>query len=506
MSYYDSTPIPPLPATQEEVLAQIERLRRQLEQQLKAAQDEATKKALKRALEIQKQQEKKFKDSLDKLDEETKKRLDALDKKQRERLAAISKKIESDIVRVQKEISKDVNRKMKDLRTDIQDQFEGVNKKIERQQAEIQTINHQMQVMADSVNQLASNIDARFREDEQQIHNIQQDIDEIHQRFQNEDQQAREMVKTAIDLLALVESRTLLDRFAPDNEADDIRNHVRDLTTKNLTGAALTAAADNVITQIWDTERHAAKAKARHDALVEIAMGQVERVLTVVNKNREIEKEVEGGDPMIVENEFWSEGEYGRLEKELNDLMAELEDRYNNNLTEKRVNDIVRRSAEIEGRIMQICAESVSKAILSEARVETVEDIITAMREKGWMLKGLKENNPQNNYMGGEEDNDWRKGVFAILEKNTGEEITIIVDPASDTQNQLIVHQETSGKSEQEVRIQMDAIKHELCESGYTIGDTTSGATHIPEMGSATSLGQAHATEKVREKLQGKNC
>ena len=82
------------------------------------------------------------------------------------------------------------------------------------------------------------------------------------------------------------------------------------------------------------------------------------------------------------------------------------------------------------------------------------------MESKGWTIKGGEEN-PQINYMGGEVDNDWRQGVCAVLENNIGEEITIIVDPESESQNRLIVHQETSksGMTEKKVQEQMQIIQ-----------------------------------------------
>ncbi len=501
MSYIDSAPIEPTPATMDDVLNQIEWLRQQLEQQIRLAQDAATREAFERALEIQQQQAARIQESLDWLSEEMRNNLEILDSSQRQRLTEITNQVYEDINRAQKKMAETVNRQMADLRTDIEDAFEGVNTSIKRQQTEINTINHQMQVMAEGINQLASDIDERFKQDERRMNNIQASIDQIHQRFHNEDEQAREAVKTARALMDVVERRTMLDRFAPDYEANDIRQRVKNLENSENNGAALKAEATEAITQIWQTERHAIQEKVKHDALVEVAMTQVERVLSVVNDNREIKKAVENGDPISIENDFWSEGEYGRLEKELKGLMKELEDRYNQNLTRQRIDAIVKRSAQIEGRILQICAESVAKAVLSEARVETVEDIINVMQGKGWMLKGLKEGAPQNNYMGGEEDNDWRKGVFAVLENNLGEIITVIVDPVSDTQNKLIIHQETSGRTDQEINSQMEAIKQQLCEGGYTIGETTSGITHIPEMGSANRLGQAHATDKVRQKV-----
>ena len=332
----------------------------------------------------------------------------------------------------------------------------------------------------------------------------EQEIASIQQRFADEDANARAAVDMTRALMETVEQRTLLDRFAPGYEAQDLRHRIDSLVQSQNQGAVLTAQAEEAITQIWQVESHATQEKAKHDAMVEITQTQVERVLTVINENREIEQPVEGGEPMKVENEFWSEGEFGRLEQELAGLKAELEDRYNTKLTKERIEAIARRSAEIESRILQIGAESVAKAILSEARVETVEDIVNAMESKGWTLKG-GEADPQFNYMGGEVDHDWRKGVCAVLENNLGEEITVIVDPdETNSQNRLIVHQETSktGMTEKKVHEQMQTIQNQMRDLGYELGESQAGVATIPEMGSAERLGRAHATEQIRQQIQ----
>lgn len=503
MSNWETTPVQPTPATQQDVNNQIEQLRRLLQAQIREAQRAAAEQASQRAREIQLEQIRILQNSISALDEATRKNLDAMDQRHRQQLQEITRRVYDDIEQSQRKMQERINSQLEGMAADLTGQIEDLDTRIQQQrQQDIQTINNQMQIIVNDMNDMAKSIDKRFEEDEQQIATIQDDLADIRKHFQDEDELARQTVATAKALLDVVEKRTLLDRFAPDNEAEDVRKRVEDLSKSSLHGAALTAKAEETITQIQQTERHAVKEKAKHDALVEVAMTQVEKVLAVVNENREIEQEVEGGDPMKVECDFWSEGEYGRLEEELEDLKKELKDRYNDKLTEERVQAILKRSAEIEGRIMQIGAESVAKAILSEVRVETVDDIVNAMKKKGWMLKGESEGNPESNYMGGEKDHDWRKGVFAVLENNLGEEITIIVDPVSLNQNQLIVHQETSDKSEQEVERQMETIKQQLCEIGFPVGETTSGVAQIPEMGSAKSLGKAHATDKIRQKVQ----
>lgn len=507
MSYSERAYVPPRNATVQDVENQINQLRNQLQNELRKAQQQAVDKASKRAEAIQREQIRKIQDSINALDKASRRNLEEMDRRHREQLETITTRIYDDIAKsqqqTQQQLKRHVDRKIDNLASDVTNQIKGLDAKIQKQrERDMKAIDQQMKAIVDDINNMAKDINNRFEQNEQEIADIQSDLADIHKRFNNEDELARQTVDAANKLLGLVEGRTMLDRFAPEYETQDLRTRMVSLNESTLNGAALTAKAEEAITQIWQTERHAIQEKAKHDAMVEVAMTQVEKVLGVINENRELEREVVGGDPFKVECNFWSEGEYEELEEELRRLERELEDRYNSNLTKERIEEITQRSAEIENRILQIAGESIAKATLSEARVETVEDIVNAMESKGWVIKGPVDH-PEFNYMGGEVDHDWRKGVCAVLENNVGEEITVIVDPLSDSQNRLIVHQETSksGKTDKEVHEKMKTIKDEMCSLGYEIGGTTANDIHIPEMGSTERLGKAHATERIREKL-----
>jgi len=503
MSHYQVARTRPRFQTQQNVAEQIRQLQQELAQQMQAAQNTAVTASIERVREAQHQQTRRMNESINQtnerinaLNETTRRNLEEMDRRHREQLSRLTDRVYEDVNAAQQRLVNSVNRQIDHLASDVTAKLQGLDTRIQSQQREIRTINEQMDVLTQGISEIVNDIDQHFERNEQEIASIQQ-------RFADEDEKARAVVDMTRALMEAVEQRTMLDRFAPGYEAQDLRHRIDSLTQSQNHGTVLTAQAEEAITQIWQVENHAIQEKAKHDSIVEIALTNIERILTIVNENRVMEQAVEGGEPMQIENEFWSEGEYGRLEQELNDLQAELGNRYDRNLTKERVEAITRRSAEIEGRILQIGAESVAKAVLSEARVETAEDIVSAMESKGWTIKGGEEN-PQINYMGGEVDNDWRQGVCAVLENNIGEEITIIVDPESESQNRLIVHQETSksGMTEKKVQEQMQTIQKQMRDLGYEIGESQSGVATIPQMGSVDRLGQAHATEQVRQQIQ----
>lgn len=221
--------------------------------------------------------------------------------------------------------------------------------------------------------------------------------------------------------------------------------------------------------------------------MVEDSLYSIEFVLGIAKMNRIVNFNF---PTLSVDNDFWSKGEFGQLEKELCDYKKELECIQ----SASRIVEIERRSKEIEGRFLQITAESVAKAILSEERAEIIEGIIHAMVRSGWAVKGQKEGNPAINYMGGKVNHDWREGVFAILENNMGEEVTIIISHVSNTQNRIVVyqHSDTPHLLSEGIVVFLD---RELGEEGYYIDEMLYGDRNIPEMESAEFLGKAHAVD-----------
>jgi hypothetical protein len=491
MSHYVVTPSQPRFSTQQRVQrdtnAQIEQLRRLEQRQAELAAQDSAQRLAQQVAQTQQQALDAQQHQLNSLRQSTREQLLKLDEQQRQNLNRLSNSIYNDMGRMQTQITKKVNDMTSQINT------------LGRNQ---QVLSQQLNFMAQGVQQMAVNIDRHFEENEREISNIKTDIRSIHDRFAQEDQQANDAVSAAVALLKIVEKRTMLDRFAPGYEAQDIRERINRLTQSANHGASLMAQAEEAMIQIWQIERHAVQEKAKHDAMIELALTQVERILNVINSNRISQTQVEGGEPMEIENNFWSEGEYERLTQEMQQLHEELNDRYSRNLDKDRIAKIMQRSVDIENRIIEISTESVAKAILSEARVETVEDIVNMMESKGWTVKGGEEN-PELNYMGGEVDNDWRKGVFAVLQNNLGEEITVIVDPDENGNNHLVLHKESDsiGLTDENLTKQMMSIRDEMKDLGYEIGASRNGVATIPQMGSGDRLGQAHATEQLQQKL-----
>ena len=275
MSHYVVTPSQPRFSTQQRVQrdtnAQIEQLRRLEQRQAELAAQDSAQRLAQQVAQTQQQALDAQQHQLNSLRQSTREQLLKLDEQQRQNLNRLSNSIYNDMGRMQTQITKKVNDMTSQINT------------LGRNQ---QVLSQQLNFMAQGVQQMAVNIDRHFEENEREISNIKTDIRSIHDRFAQEDQQANDAVSAAVALLKIVEKRTMLDRFAPGYEAQDIRERINRLTQSANHGASLMAQAEEAMIQIWQIERHAVQEKAKHDAMIELALTQVERILNVINSNR----------------------------------------------------------------------------------------------------------------------------------------------------------------------------------------------------------------------------
>ena len=137
---------------------------------------------------------------------------------------------------------------------------------------------------------------------------------------------------------------------------------------------------------------------------------------------------------------------------------------------------------------------------LSEQRVIVSNDVLNAMTKQGWELKS------DPDFMGGETDNDWREGTFAVLHKpNTGEEVSILVLPEEKDGkkgNQIIFHRNDDLlESASAFQTRMEEIKREIEKSGYKLGalrEPEHGDGKVEQLRSRDAMSKRGASEKLR--------
>lgn len=366
-----------------------------------------------------------------------------------------------------------------------------------------------LQQMETETRQRMSDMDSRMKahegrldQAEQQIIGMQREMSNLKQRFNDENKAAREAVNMVVAEMDAVEKRTLIDRFVP-VDAEHVRDRISRLLESSNEGAVLAAQAEEAMTQVLQMEKDAMRRQQEHDALVNETMVRLEAMLEVVNENRTIPHKTEDGDIVEIENDYWSRGEYSQMKERLGTMRNQLEDRYDPSLTEDRIHEIDEEIEKSASQLESMTKTSVERATLSQARMETVSDIMEVMYEQGWTVKQIHDQDAA--YMGGDDDEeDWREGVFAVMENN-GQEVTIIVNPNDDaTQNNLIIHTNNTDQTDDEYHRQVENIAREIGRSGYEVSAPNSGGhQHIPEFDNSERLAERGGARAVKERLRG---
>ena len=353
------------------------------------------------------------------------------------------------------------------------------------------------------INQVTDDMERQFREQQAEIDSVNARVDSVFERFKNDEKRMEEVVAATADLLKAVSSRTPVAIYTP-LQYTRISRRVEALLSSTNPATSKIAVATQISEDIWAMEEDAILAKARHDAVYHIAVSRLSAVLEFVHENRTQEVKPNGEDVYKVETDYWTRGQYSAAEKRLNELKSTLmadPDR----LSEDEIKTIIQTISELEQQCQTLVAQAVSRSLLSERRVEMTEDIVGSLIDQGWKIV-YEDGRQACDYMGGEEENDQREGVYAILKGPENQEITVIVSPdAQEMANTVSFHRNDDREmTEREYLESLAGIQREIEQCGYQLGESTCSAKEgedqkIPEMSSAKKLSSRGAVKRIKE-------
>lgn len=368
-------------------------------------------------------------------------------------------------------------------------------------------IHNDMDTMNRNIRQLAHEVDNRFERQRTDIDNIRQDVDSLFEGLRQRHNAGKEAVSMANELLDIVRKRTDLVRFAPEKWHEihmriDALNGISD-------DSACIAQANEICIQTMLAEEEAVKNKLKHDDLVCLATKQLVKVFEVINSNRtiRISNLDSRGEVVKIEANFWTRGDYQKVLDELEKIKNTLDEPYAKEVTSENLHNMLDRISYLEKNGNELIQTAIERAVLSENRVVVTEDIVTALIEQGYEVK-LESGTEAVNYMGGDQDNDWREGVYAVMEKGSGEEITVIVRPDENAvNNQIIFHRnDERTMTDAQYLASLERIKKEIEKSGHRLGElqvpADGGNTQIPELRSGTSMSRKGMAQKLDERVR----
>jgi len=471
---------------------------------LEAARDEADRRIRQVRYEMN--------DTLDQHREYVNRRLQALDESQRQSMRNLANTMYDRMADMNKQLTTRMDRQFESLHTDLGNMERSLRSDLSKMQDYAQQTRQwaeqSMAIINDNIAELTREVDARFQQQQTAIDGLRSDVAMIFDDIRQRQNARNEALKMIDELIENVNSRIDLSRFAPE------RWH--EITTRQKTLATLTddsaiiAQANEICIQTMLAEEEAWKNKLKIDALAQVASAQLKKVLETVNANRTVEAVHPDNpdDKATVETNFWSRGEYQQVIDELDDIGRRLQDPYAKDVTPELLQQWTVRTAELEQQATALVMQAVERAILSENRVVVTEDIVTALIAQGYEV--VMENGQEAiNYLGGDRDNDWREGVYAMMEKGSGERITIIVQPNDDaTGNQLIFHRNDQRNiTEAEYMASIERIRQEIAKSGHPVGQVqppASGSDHkMPELTTAQGMSKKGTAQKIKQQIRG---
>lgn len=382
---------------------------------------------------------------------------------------------------------------------------ESIEEQVSRLDKNIGILNKSLNEVSRSMNDLASRTNERFRQQQNQISSIQRDIKSIFERQQSDTNSKLLAAGAALALLDAIRERTDVARFAPRQMLDSIalkEDRLRNIG--NNPDSCTITDVNNLIDEALGMENEAIRRRSEWEPLHKAALASAMAVLSLLEKSESIKVASLYDDGMEEElqTDYWTHGAYSRIMQEIKTLKEQIE---NAPAEISVIKNLQNKVDELQHQAEHLIIEAAELGTLSEQRIIVSNDVLNAMVNQGWELKG------DPDYMGGEEESDWREGTFAILYKpNTGEEVSILVLPEEKNGkigNQIIFHRnddllESAGAFQS----RMEEIKREIEKSGYKLGDL-----HEPEHGDGkvellrdrNSMKRKGASTKLRETLSG---
>lgn len=425
-------------------------------------------------------------------------RIDQVDEEQKRRLNKVAGEIYDTIIQVNESLHSEINKTRLELKDDLRSLEQRTNERI-------QQVNRH-------INQLANHVDEKFEEQQaqldshsKQLDNLTSTVNSILAQMADERQKRKEAINLALGVREAAYGRIDIERFNP-QKAQEINRRMAALTA-NPDDEGTVARASEVILQIQMAEEEALRNKIIYDTIYAEATAMLEKTLeeVIVHTKISIGHPDSPKDTAIIETDFWNRGEHEKLRLRLIHLKAELQGQPSLD----RIKEIMKEVATGEIQLAEMLGKATQSAILSENRVVMVEDIITALVEQGWQVEQMKNGQDAVGYLGGEDrDNDWREGVFAVLQSMNGERISIVVRPDEDELNNDIIFHRNDNRSitDREYIRSLERIKQQIAKSGYKLGTTETpvdgGDAEIPEMADTSKLGQSGTAKKISQRAR----
>ncbi len=339
--------------------------------------------------------------------------------------------------KLREEYEKNINKAMSDAekrRQQDRKQFEkDLNEAVNSINDHVDDIRKSTQEAIDATNEALRNLNI---ETSKALENQQQQIDDIVEEYHSDKKKSAIIRKSLMEeysgQVSLIELMNH-SKYAP-GQLDDIVSEVGD--TKSVTDDAAIAIFHTGINKVLLLKAKIEKAELEYKTRHSLTLRAAEEVLARMNENRK-NVSLTDGDNNVVRNEkgeiarieldFWTEGEYGRLEKQLNEIKKEIIDGLDSpNYSMNDLEDALQKIESVDKRQNELVIESIKRGNASQIRAE-MADIIAEN------LEGQRFRVIERGY-----ENDDARNAYFIKCDNQNSELVVVVNPENIESNIVI--------------------------------------------------------------------
>lgn len=314
-----------------------------------------------------------------------------------------------------------------------------------------------LEIVTQNINQLQTNTAKALENQQQQINNIVAQI-------QGDKDRARQ-TKNAL-MAAYQEQLGIVNiknhqKYAP-GQLNAIQARLNGIDA--LSDEAACAILNTNFNDLLTLDANIEKAKMEYEAKHLITLKAAEDVLARMHENRKTISLTDGnneplkddkGEIVKLELDFWTEGEYGELEKELEDTKKQITDGLNDpKYTSDDLDKALDRIMQINQRQMELVVSSIEKGNASQIRAEMADAIVEHL--EGQRFEVIER---------GYENNDARNAYVIKFDDGTSK-IIVIINPESNTVNHVVIGTVETDLSEPDLIEQGREINAVLEEAG----------------------------------------
>ena len=410
-----------------------------------------------------------------------------------------SRKLTEDITQLDKKHTKALGELADTVFDAMEEQAKYIDSQISRLDNNIGILNNGLQAVSQGMNDLSKRTNERFQAQQEEILTIQSHVKNLFDKQASDTNSKLLAAGAALAFLDAVRERTEVERFAPQHMLDSIAlKEERLRNIRNNHDSCTITDANNLIDETLVMENEAIRRRNEWEPLHNAALSAAIAVLRLLETSETIKvPSLYDESEEELKADYWTHGSHNKALQEILALKEQIE---NVPTDINLLSELQSKVETLQHQAESLIIEASELGTLSEQRVIVSNDVLNAMTKQGWELKS------DPDFMGGETDNDWREGTFAVLHKpNTGEEVSILVLPEEKDGkkgNQIIFHRNDDLlESASAFQTRMEEIKREIEKSGYKLGalrEPEHGDGKVEQLRSRDAMSKRGASEKLR--------